>query len=275
MKKNLISIFFVLALVIALAPLVPAYAEAAGPLDHVVISPTSANVSVGGTQQFDALGQDSNNVTIPALAYTWSVVAGGGTIDDTGLFMAGNVTGTFTNTVQVITARNSTIKTAFASVMVTAVPVSLDHLVISPTSTNVSVGGTSQFDAQGQDSNNVTIPDLAYTWSMVAGGGTIDDTGLFTAGNTTGTFTNTVQVIAEQDGVTRIGYASVVVTSAPAPQPALPPATLKGKKKGWEGDTPPGWSQGQKRGWQGNNMPPGLAKGKKAGQPEDDKNEED
>ena len=120
MKKNLINIFFVLVLVIAVAPLVPAFADTAGPLDHVVMSPTSANISVGGTQQFTAQGQDSNNVTIQGLTYDWYVVAGGGTIDEAGLFKAGNITGTFTNTIQVIAAQEGVTATAYVSVVVTS-----------------------------------------------------------------------------------------------------------------------------------------------------------
>jgi hypothetical protein len=259
MKKRLISIIITLVLTIALAPLIPAYADTVGPLDHVVISPISANVVVGGTQQFTALGQDSNNVTIPDLTYSWAVVAGGGSINGTGAFMAGNITGAFPDTIQVITARDSVIKTAYASVTIIAAPGLLDHVVISPTSANIVVGGTQQFNAQCQDSNNVTIPGLTYSWAVVAGGGSINGTGLFLAGNVTGAFPDTIQVIVVQDSVTKTAYASVVITAAPVTKPNLPPGWSKGNKNGWDNDTPPGWSHGEKKGWQ-NGMPPGLAK---------------
>jgi large repetitive protein len=232
---------------------------ALGPLDHVVISPTNANLVVGGTQQFTAQAQDSNNVTIPELTYSWAVVAGGGSINGTGSFIAGNITGPFPNTVQVIAVQDSITKTAYASVAIVAALGPLDHVVISPANANIQVGGTQQFTAQGQDSNNVTIPELTYSWAVVAGGGSINGTGVFLAGNIPGPFPNTVQVIAVQDSITKTAYASVVISAAPIKKPNLPPGWSKGNKNGWENDTPPGWSHGEKNGWK-DGLPPGLAK---------------
>lgn len=125
---------------------------------------------------------------------------------------------------------------------------SLDHVVISPSSANITVGGTQQFTTQGQKASNVAIPNLTYSWAVVAGGGTINNTGLFTAANTTGTYTNTVKVTAVQDSIIKIAYASVTVTAIPA-KPWLSPGWSKGKKSGWQDDIPPGWSKGKKSGW--------------------------
>ena len=73
-----------------------------GNLDHVRIDPANAALVVGGTQQFSAQGYDANNVAIPNLTYTWASIAGGGLISPTGLFTAGTIPGTYTNTVEVI-----------------------------------------------------------------------------------------------------------------------------------------------------------------------------
>jgi hypothetical protein len=253
----------VIFLLVSLFPqALPVFADAL-PLDHVVISPSSATMAVGGTQQFTAQGQNANNVSIPDLTYFWAVVAGGGTISNTGLFTAGNATGTYANTIQVIAVQGSIIKAAHASVTITGAPGPLDHVVISPSSATMAVGGTRQFTAQGQDANNVSIPGLTYFWAMVAGGGTISNTGLFTAGNATGTYANTIQVIAVQGSIIKAAHASVTMTGAPA-RVCQPPGWLKGKKGGWQHGTPPGWLQGKKRGWQ-HGMPPGWLKGKKTG----------
>ncbi|MBZ5639646.1 MAG: hypothetical protein LAO51_12950, partial [Acidobacteriia bacterium] len=81
---------------------------------------------------------------------------------------------------------------------------SLDHIVVTPASGRVPAGwGTQQFAAQGYDASNNEIPGLAYSWSATDGG-TIDASGLFTAGTTPGIFTNAVA--ASCGGVT--GYAS-------------------------------------------------------------------
>jgi hypothetical protein len=227
-------------------------------LDNVVLAPVAANVLVNAVQQFNAVARDSANVTIPGADFEWSVVNGGGTIDDSGLFTAGNITGTYTNTVNVTAAYEGVFKSVFATVTVTDKV--LDHVIISPVAAGVTVNTTRQFTAIARDSQNVTIPDVTFEWAVVNGGGTIDGNGLFTAGNITGNYTNTVKVTAVQGVISVTAYATVTVVPAPLKPVKLPPGWDKGNKNGWDGrDTPPGWSQGEKNGW-ADNMPPGLAK---------------
>jgi hypothetical protein len=75
MKKRLIGIFFALVLIGACVPLARAFADEAGPLDHVVITPVTANITAGGTQQFTAVAEDSNNVTISGLSFIWRAMS--------------------------------------------------------------------------------------------------------------------------------------------------------------------------------------------------------
>ena len=147
----------------------------------------------------------------------------------------------------------------------------LDHVLVSPTVAEVAIGGTVQFTAQALDSNNVTIPGLTYAWNIVSGGGSINGTGFFTAGNITGLFPETVQVIVTQNSTIKTAYASVTVTAAPIVKSKLPLGWSHGEKNGWDGNTPPGWSQGEKKGWD-NGMPPGLAKEKNEPQSKNKKN---
>ena len=87
----------------------------------------------------------------------------------------------------------------------------LDHIVVTPASATVAAGGSQQFTAQGYDADHYPIPQLTFTWSVVNGGGAINQQGLFTAGSTAGAFANTV--VASAGSVS--GYASVeVVTPA-------------------------------------------------------------
>ena len=123
--------------------------EPPGPLQRVVITPSTVNLLAGGTQQFSAQGYDDNQVPIPNIAYTWAVVAGGGTISNTGLFTAGNVGGSFKNTVLVAANQGSTVKVDYASVSITPVPGPLDHVVITPGQANLKAGGTKQFSRAG------------------------------------------------------------------------------------------------------------------------------
>lgn len=103
---------------------------------------------------------------------------------------------------------------------VAAVPVvaangqeSLDHVVISPDPGVVIPGGLLQFSATSKDADNDTVVGVNYTWEVVAGGGTINSNGLFTAGVTTGTFTDTVKVTASKGGITKYDYAKVIVAN--------------------------------------------------------------
>jgi hypothetical protein len=89
----------------------------AGPVAQVIVTPSPASVVTGAPQQFTAVGKDvSNNVV--AIAPAWAVTTGGGTIDGAGMFTAGNVASTFTNTVR---ATSNSIS-GFATVTVVAGP---------------------------------------------------------------------------------------------------------------------------------------------------------
>ena len=60
----------------------------AGPMAQVGLTPASALVAAGGTQQFAAIARDSSGRALsPQPVFSWSV-SGGGTIDSNGLFTA-------------------------------------------------------------------------------------------------------------------------------------------------------------------------------------------
>ena len=252
MKKRLMVILCIITLIAAVLPATAVSADAKT-LTHVVITPTSSNLLYGATQQFTARGEDVNNEAIDGLTYTWAVVNGGGTIDSNGLFTAGTTAGPFANTIKVTAVQGQKSVTGFASVTVFAAVGNLDHIVISPTTVTLAVGGTQQFTAQGQDANNLPIAGLTYVWSIdaVISGGTIDtSSGLFTAGTTTGTFTDTVKVTVQ--GTAIFDLATVIVKI--------------GANQNKSGFFPWGWLQGLKKGWNGLHFPPGWYKNGKATQ---------
>ena len=62
-------------------------------LTSISVSPPSASVGVGGTQQFTATAKDQyGDAMVPQPSFTWTV-SGGGTIDNGGLFTAGGTPG--------------------------------------------------------------------------------------------------------------------------------------------------------------------------------------
>ena len=186
----------------------------AGPLATITVVPTPVTLAVTATQQFTAVGRDASG-NIVQFTPTWSVVAGGGTIGSTGIFTAGGVPGTYANTVQ---ASNIALK-AFATVIVTPGP--LASLTLTPNPDTLIVRASQQFTVVGKDASG-NVLSIAAAWSVVAGGGTIDNAGVFTAGSTPGTFTNTVKATsgslsATATVVVKVGpLATITVTPNPA-----------------------------------------------------------
>jgi hypothetical protein len=186
-----------------------------GVLATITVVPNPVTLGAAGTQQFIAVGKDAGG-NLVQFTPTWSVVAGGGAITPAGIFTAGALPGTYTNTVQ---AGNQGI-TAFATVIVTVGPVTT--LTVTPNPAALIVGARQQFVATGKDAGGNTVV-VATTWSIAAGGGTVDGGGMFTAGMTPGTFTNSVTATSG----TLSGTATVTVTGGPlasitiTPNPAI------------------------------------------------------
>lgn len=177
---------------------------------NVAITPATANVLAGATQQFQATvgGQASSKVT-------WSVdgVSGGnatvGTISSAGLYMAPPQPGSHT-----IAAASATDGADSATA-----PVAVFTFGISPGSASLAQGGTQQFSATIQGLTNTGV-----TWSVdrVTGGntttGTISATGLYTApgqnGNHTVAATSAADTAASVDASVTVNGAVSISPSA-------------------------------------------------------------
>jgi hypothetical protein len=187
----------------------------AGALATITVVPTPVTLSPTATQQFTAIGKDISG-NIVSFTPTWSVVANGGTVDQNGIFTAGNTPGTYTNTVQ---ASNGAVR-GYATVIVTVGP--LASITVTPNPDTLISNQKQQFVATGKDAGGNPVV-IAATWSVVAGGGTTDGAGLFTAGTTLGTYTNTMKATSGSMS----GTATVVVKLGPlalitvTPNPAL------------------------------------------------------
>ena len=182
----------------------------------ITISPTSATVAAGGTQQFQATVTGSSNTSVQ-----WQVnhIAGGnsqyGTISTNGLYTA-PATGVPLQVTVTAVAIADTTKTASATVTVNPVPApppppppSAVMVTISPTTALLAVSTTQQFTATVTGSSNTAV-----TWSVdgVNGGnatvGTVSTSGLYTAPATPTAHTVTATSVA--DG-TKSASAAVTV----------------------------------------------------------------
>jgi hypothetical protein len=141
------------------------------------VSGTTTALSVLGA---DALGEST-------LTYTWSTTLGPAPVNlsPNGTNASKNATATFSKAglynVQIVVA-NPTGLTASA-VLGIGVNQTLTTIGVSPLSATVSAGATQQFTATALDQFGDPIaPSPTFAWS-VSCGGTIDTTGLFTAGS--------------------------------------------------------------------------------------------
>jgi Right handed beta helix region len=169
---------------------------------RVVLSPTSATVATGGSQQFTAAGKAGDGSTV---GITPTYTATGGTITGSGTYTAAQTAGTF----RVIAVDPATNLADTAVVTVAVNTPTVARVVLSPASATVTTGGSQQFTAVGKAGDGSTI---AITPTYTATGGTITGSGTYTAAQTAGTF----RVIA-RDPATNLADTAAVTVTAPAP----------------------------------------------------------
>ena len=172
------------------------------------ISPASAGVTPGTTQQFSATMQGQSN---PSLTWAVDGINGGnstvGTVSTSGLYTAPSQMGSHTISASVASPAASA-----------SAAVSVFDFSISPEGTLLAPGGTQQFAASIQGLTNTSV-----TWSVDgnAGGnssvGTISSSGLYTAPGTMGPHTISAASVA---------YPSNSVTSQVTVENSAPAAVL-------------------------------------------------
>ncbi|MEK7281644.1 MAG: trypsin-like peptidase domain-containing protein, partial [Chloroflexota bacterium] len=180
------------------------------PLEALAISPSPVEVAAGTNKQIEAVATDKYGNRIPEVQVAWTMSnANAGSITATGLLTGGEIAKSFADAVEAKATQGSLTRTAKVSVNV--VPGPLEQLVIAPNLADIGMGMTQQFVALGGDKFGNRISGLALTWSVDAGGGTVDAKGLFTAGTNPGTFNKTVKASISQGSITRSATANVTV----------------------------------------------------------------
>ena len=164
------------------------------PAVSVSVSPASANIATGASQQFTATVTGTTNTAV-----TWS--ATGGTISANGMYTAPSTAGTYS--VRATSVADST-KSAAATVTVTAPPPAV-AVSVSPTTASLQTGATQQFAASVTGTTNTAV-----TWTATSG--TISASGLYTAPGTAGTDTVKATSVADSS---KSATATVTVTAAP------------------------------------------------------------
>jgi hypothetical protein len=168
-----------------------------GGLERIEVIPAEATLIAGGQQQFSATGYDAYDNQIP-FAPVWFTEAG--TIDENGLYYA-TVVGDF---FVIAVATGGTINDTS---MVHVNPGELSKIEITPTNVSLNFGDSLQFQATGYDAwdNDVSFSPV---WS--SDGGTITETGLFTA-TEAGDFT--IKVSNSDETLTATSVVHVIPTA--------------------------------------------------------------
>lgn len=163
---------------------------------QVAVYPSAVNLDQGGTKTFTVTVTGSSN-----RAVTWSVREGpsGGNITSAGVYAAPSVAGTYH---VVATSQADSTKTAFATIVVPAVSVTL-----SPAEATLRPNGTQGFTATVRGSI-----DAKVTWGIQEGvsGGAVTGTGLYTAPANTGFYHVTATSAAD---ATQSSTAQITVTT--------------------------------------------------------------
>jgi len=179
------------------------------PVASVTVSPASGSVQTAATKQFSATTRDANGNVLTGRTITWgSNNTGVATVNGSGL-ATGVAAGSAT-----ITATSEG-KSGTAALTVTNAPPTLVRITMTPDTATINVGATKQFSVTGKYSDSSTAP---VTATFTAAGGTITSGGLYTAGQTAGSYSviATVQTFKDTSTVTvfKPPVASVVVTPA-------------------------------------------------------------
>src|SRR5437879_4146741 len=173
------------------------------PVVQIVSSPDTVTLDPDQTQQFVAYGRTQAGDSV-AVDVSWS--ASGGTITSGGLYTANGVAGSYQVTATAQVSGSSQVKNRGP----------MAQVILTPLTASAVGGGRVQFAVYGIRKNGDSV---AVSVGYAATGGIISAVGLYTAGQSAGTY----QVIATQSGGTLASTAAVTISSVPVASVAVSP----------------------------------------------------
>src|SRR5947208_271772 len=173
------------------------------PVVQIVSSPDTVTLDPDQTQQFVAYGRTQAGDSV-AVAVSWS--ASGGTSTSGGLYTANGVAGSYQVTATAQVSGSSQVKNRGP----------MAQVILTPLTASAVGGGRVQFAVYGIRKNGDSV---AVSVGYAATGGIISAVGLYTAGQSAGTY----QVIATQSGGTLASTAAVTISSVPVASVAVSP----------------------------------------------------
>jgi len=188
---------------------------AAGPLDHIVLSPASATITAGATQAYTVQGYDAANNPLGDLtASTTFTIAPDGSC--TGASCGSNTSGAHTVT------GTASGKSATASLAISAGGASLSTSTITAGSTSIVANGssTSTITVRLKDALGNNLTGSGGTVALSTTSGTLSSVtdnanGTYTATLTSGTTTGTATITGTLTGSALLSSATVTLTPGP------------------------------------------------------------
>ena len=123
------------------------------------MTPATASIIVGKTQQFTAVAKDSNGNIIIGAIFTWS--------SDATPIATVNSSGLATAVAQGTAHITATTSSVNGTATLTVNPL-VASVTVSPPTATIQVGQTQQFTAVAKDSHGNVISGVTFTWSSDA-----------------------------------------------------------------------------------------------------------
>jgi hypothetical protein len=203
-------------------------------LSSITVSPASASIQAGSTQEFGAVGFDQYGNPMSGIVFTWSSsnpnIASVTAVNSEGK-NDGVAAGIAAGSTQITVSANGV--SAAVPLTVTAAPPPppppvVTSINVTSANTSITAGETQQFSALAFDQHGLAMSGITFTWaSSDSSVATVDTNGL-----ATGLTAGTVQIIASAQSAVSNGV-SLTVTAAPCNCPISisklsPPMALVG-----------------------------------------------
>ena len=195
-----------------------------GPFDRVLLKPESITLDIGQHQLFSVEPVDSFANPISAAQITWKVVGDIGTISTGGLLSTGTVAGTFVGGVTATAVLGAVSAGTSATVIVNPDP--FDNLSIRIV--EVAAGATTQLQPLLADLHGNPVIGVTVNWTVLDGNvGSIDSSGLLTAGEVAGSFPGSMEAEGSHSTVIRASSGDVVIAPGPLDQVVIAPGSVE------------------------------------------------
>ena len=164
------------------------------PLFELRIEPDTLTATPTEEQLFTVIALDQFGNEISGLGYVFSADENAGEIDDTGNFTAGTVAGSYSGAVAVEAVQGSVTETVAVDVSIEHG--ALDHILLTPESVELGIGGDQTFSAVAVDAYDNPISEAEITLAVEEAVGEIAEDGTLSVGTLAGTFEQGVKATA-------------------------------------------------------------------------------